>query len=261
MITYRWRSFLTVAEAWYSPDLHGLRPDIIRFRYLDRPPDDGLVEEFYTIWIDLSKDEDRLLAEMNQSTRHHIRKAATYGLRYDSWPPGVSARLDEFADFFDAANAVKRLPPADRRSLRAYAASGVLDLSRVCDRDGRTLAWHAHYRDAIHARQTHTASVHRSQPDSQFHTFLGRANRWAWWQDLLRLKRAGIVLYDFGGWYPGVENKELLAVNFFKEGFGGRIVKTFVCTRPGTLKGRLYLAASRWRARFLRPRASARVPA
>jgi hypothetical protein len=257
MITYRWRSFLTVAEAWYSPDLQGLRPDIIHFRYLDRPPDDGPVEEFHTIWIDLSQDEERLVADMNKTTRYDLRKAAEYGFRYEFWHPGLTEQLDEFADFFDASNAAKGLPPADRQSLRAYAACGVLDLSRVCDRDGKILVCHAHYRDATHARPSHTGSIHRSQPDSALRTLLGRANRWGSWQDILRMKRAGISLYDFGGWYPGVENKELLAVNFFKEGFGGRTVKTFVCTRPGTLKGRLYLAASRWRARFLRQRGPA----
>lgn len=257
MITYRWRSFLTVAEAWYSPDLQGLRPDIVHFRYLERPPDDAPAEEFYTIWIDLSEDQDHLLADMNKTTRYDIRKAGEYGFRYESWHPGVTGQLDEFADFFDQAMPAKGLPPADRKGLRRYSACGVLDLSRVCDRNGQPLLWHAHYRDPSHARLAHMVSTHRVQPDSEFRTRLGRANRWAWWEDLKRFKQAGISLYDSGGWYPGVEDQELLAVNFFKEGFGGRIVKTFVYTRPGTLKGRLYLAASRWRGRFLRQRAPA----
>jgi hypothetical protein len=66
---------------------------------------------------------------------------------------------------------------------------------------------------------------------------------------MLRFKRAGVALFDLGGWYAGLEDKELLAINFFKEGFGGRIVKTFHCTRAETAKGRLYLAAARLRRR------------
>jgi hypothetical protein len=118
----------------------------------------------------------------------------------------------------------------------------------VSDRDSVPLIWRAHYRDQTHARPTHTASIFRARPGSE-RAFLGQANRWGFWEDMRRLRRDGIRTYDFGGWYPGTENEELLRVNSFKQGFGGQIVKTYLCTRPETVFGRLYFGAARLKHR------------
>jgi hypothetical protein len=40
---------------------------------------------------------------------------------------------------------------------------------------------------------------------------------------MLRFRDEGLTIYDFGGWYPGKEDIELLRINRFKEGFGGRL--------------------------------------
>jgi lipid II:glycine glycyltransferase (peptidoglycan interpeptide bridge formation enzyme) len=245
MITYRRRGIITVGESWFTADLGASKPDIIHYRSLVEPLED--TQEFTTIWIDLTRPEDELLAQMNKSTRHHVRKAYEYGLRYESWYPDVNAKLDEFIAFHDASNAAKGLPLTDRFALHAHAGRGVLDLSRIADSDGNTLVWHGHYRDRTHVQQTYTASVFRARPDSQYRTYLGRANRWGCWEDMKRFRREGILLYDFGGWYSGTTNEELVAVNFFKEGFGGKFATTYFCTRPLTLLGRLYLWAARHR--------------
>ena len=247
MITYRRRHIITVGESWFAVDPPTGKPDIIHYRSLSDPIEDS--EEFTTIRIDLNKPEEQLLSEMSKSTRHHIKKADEYGFRYELWYPDVHARLDEFFEFHDASNTAKGLPRADRFAIRAHAACGVLDLSRVADRDGNPLVWHGHYRGRTHAQQTYTASVFRSRQESEFRTFLGRANRWGCWEDMKRFRREGILTYDFGGWYSGKTNEQLLAVNFFKEGFGGKLAMTYLCTRPATLLGRLYLWAADLRAR------------
>ncbi len=251
MITFKTKCLVTVGTCWYTTETGGRRADLIHYRHLPEPIEGAIREEFVTLWIDLTKDEDHLLAEMNKSTRHHVRKAGEYGLLYESWYPDTREKLDEFCEFFDASASAKSLPLVDRKDIRAYASSGALDLSRVCAADGTPLVWHGHYRDAGHARQTYTASIFRTQPDPAFRNMLGRANRYHCWEDMRRFKREGIPLYDFGGWYPGTENEDLLAVNFFKEGFGGSVVRTFYCTRAGTLKGRLYLAAAAAKKKLL----------
>jgi len=250
VITYKGRFSITIGDCWYAASSGPPAADIVHYYHLPEPLEGAVNQEFSTIWIDLAQPEDQLMAGMNKSTRHHVRKASEYGLIYDAWYPDTATVLDEFASFFDASASAKSMPLVNRESLRVYAAAGVLDLSRVSDREGRPLVWHGHYRDSRHARQTHTASIFRLQPDPEFRNFLGRANRYSCWQDIRRFKRAGVLTYDFGGWYPGTEDQELLAVNFFKEGFGGRIVKTFHATRGETPKGRLYLAAARLRQRF-----------
>jgi lipid II:glycine glycyltransferase (peptidoglycan interpeptide bridge formation enzyme) len=70
---------------------------------------------------------------------------------------------------------------------------------------------------------------------------LGRANRYHHWEDMLRFKKSGISVYDFGGWYVGDTDQEKLRINDFKNKFGGQIVKNFNCNYCINIKGSLYL--------------------
>ena len=66
---------------------------------------------------------------------------------------------------------------------------------------------------------------------------------------MLRYKAAGIPLFDFGGWYHGRDDDELLRVNAFKEEFGGHVVREFHCAVPASVRGRIALFARRCRNR------------
>jgi hypothetical protein len=242
---YENRLGLTGAERWYGADLGTVRPDFACYLSLSEPLPGAAVDEFRSIWIDLAQDEKQLLAGMSMSTRQGIRRAGDYSLRYEYWHPDVAEPLGLFCDFYDAFAATKDLDPLRRKALALQAACGSLDLSLVSAQDGKPLVWHAYYRDGTHARQLHTASLFRREDDAELRKMIGRANRYHHWRDMLRFKESGIAVFDIGGWYDGTQNAALLRVNEFKQGFGGRIVKLYNCTRGETFKGRLYLAALR----------------
>jgi hypothetical protein len=65
------------------------------------------------------------------------------------------------------------------------------------------------------------------------------------WKTMLRLKEQRTRWFDFGGWYPGSEDIQLLGTNVFKRGFGGEVVREFLCEQAVTLKGRLLLLVAR----------------
>ena len=62
---------------------------------------------------------------------------------------------------------------------------------------------------------------------------------------MLRLKEQGVQYFDFGGWYPGTEDIQLLGANAFKRGFGGEIVREYECEQILTLKGWIVLTGAR----------------
>ena len=62
---------------------------------------------------------------------------------------------------------------------------------------------------------------------------------------MLRLKEQGVRYFDFGGWYPGTDDIQLLGANAFKKSLGGQIVREFECEQIVTLKGWLLLTAAR----------------
>jgi hypothetical protein len=250
VIVYRNRWRLRIGESWYTDELAGASADIVHYFHLKQPLPGGPFEEFTTLWLDLTQPEESIFEAMNRTTRYEIRRAADCGLRCDSWFEDSAAHTCRFADFYDAFTAQKRLPPARRDWLAIHAAAGVLDLSCVSAPDGEPLVWHLYYRDRTYARLRQSASLFRDSADPQFRALAGKANRLLHWEDMKRFKNAGATLYDFGGWYAGAEDRDLLAINQFKEGFGGKIVKTFHCTRALTLPGKLYLAAVSLRRRL-----------
>jgi hypothetical protein len=231
MITYRTAWSLTVADCWYTADDPEATADILRFLHLAEPLKGCAVEPSETVRIDLTRTEEELLADMGKSNRNHLRKAADCGFRYDFWYPAPAT-----LEFCEETRA------REREILRAYADQEALDVSRVSDESGRPLSWRGHYRDRGHARAIRAAAVPDTQHDSDLRNLLARARRHQCWEDLRRFRAAGIPAYDLGRRYSETDDQELLAEDFFQDGFGGGLVKTFSCTRAGTLKGRLFLA-------------------
>ena len=64
-----------------------------------------------------------------------------------------------------------------------------------------------------------------------------------------RLQKEGVRWFDFGGWYPGTDDIQLLGANAYKQGFGGQVVREFECEQILTVKGWTFLTAARILAR------------
>jgi hypothetical protein len=65
------------------------------------------------------------------------------------------------------------------------------------------------------------------------------------YKDMLAFKAAGVRLYDFGGWYAGDTDTDLLRINKFKEEFGGNVELRYNCERGVTLLGKCALTIKR----------------
>lgn len=243
VVARRWSC--RVATAYFEEPEPPVRADVVRLIQLsDRPR--APATSFFTILIDLERDPAALLAAMKDGTRSRIRRAgARDGLTYVAAHPPDATSLERFCALYDRFAAGKALPPADRGHLRRLAEAGALDLSCVrCA--GEDLVWHAHCRDGRRATLLASASLFRALGDSAARNLVGRANRWHHWRDMLRFRAGGLQVYDFGGWYPGADDRERLDINRFKEEFGGTVVEQFNCEVPLTLRGRLALRLRDW---------------
>jgi hypothetical protein len=195
---------------------------------------------FYTILIELRQDPKVMLSRMKRDTRYDIRRASERErLLYEYWVDGKPEAVCEFANFNDTFAAQTGRPKLKRSRFELLAQSGVLDLSRVSDSDGEPLVWHAHYRGIERARLLESVSLYRSAGFSVQRTFVGRADRYHHWRDMLRLKEQEFTTYDLGGCCPGSEDAHRLGINAFKEEFGGTVVKNFNCMEGVTLKGKI----------------------
>ena len=239
------RSWPRVEEFWFDEPFPERGVDVAWLCQRASIPARLDSETKHTMVFDLTLPEEHLFANIEAGTRYEIRRAQKESLEFR--PPGIpdAAALIVFYEFYRDFAALKGLPAVRREYLRGAAGAGALHLSSMAH-NGEVIVWHAHLFIRGRARLLHSASFFRGQ-DTHRRSMIGRANRLLHWLEMQAFRGLGATLYDFGGWYAGNSDQELLRINRFKEGFGGTIVEGFDAPLPLTPLGRMYLQARRLR--------------
>ncbi|HOX57026.1 MAG TPA: hypothetical protein P5205_00425 [Candidatus Paceibacterota bacterium] len=237
--------FLVRGEVWFEHEPDSTPVDWIFYHQRSRPVPGARWKYFYTIVLDLGLSPEVLRRGLNNSTAYHIRRARDRDrIVCERANPVSREMLDAFEAAYHRFAGIKGLPPLDRQWLDQLASDGFLELSLARDPEGKPLAYHAYYIDSDRSCLLHTFSLHQELADSAARNAIGRANRYLFWCDILRHQEQGLKRFDFGGWYPGKTDRELLDINRFKEGFGGQVVREYNCEQILSLKGRAVLAAA-----------------
>lgn len=241
MIVLRGRT-ATFGEVFFDEPATAAGVDVLRYLQRPMPLAAARCTPFRTVLIDLTRSVASLTRDMSHGARYEIRRAETRdGLDEAHWSPADPAIAEEMCAFYDLAT---RGIPVSRPRMRAYAASGSLDVSRIA-RAGEPLAWHAYYRTDRRARLLCSASAFRMSPSPEHRSRCSRANRLLHWRDMLRLRDAGIRWYDLGGWYGAGPDRQKRAIDLFKGSFGGSVVTEYDCVRGLTVRGEAALAVER----------------
>src|SRR2546426_6905681 len=236
-------------EVWYDEELpRDPKVDIVLYRRRDAPIADTRYTSFLSLVSGLSDREDAIMDQFGKDCRYKIRRAETKdGLRTE-FITDPASRLDEFRAFYDAFARQNSLEPSDRQWLLAACKARQLVLSSAAQ-NGEALVWHAHVMFGSTAGLQYTGSFFRSR-ESNYRALVGRANRWLHWRDMLRFKETGIQRYDWGGLFKDESVPEHAGINQFKKDFGGQQERTYDCTVPVTLRGRIYITlCDAWRRR------------
>lgn len=244
MIIIRSR-FLKTGEVWFDDEPTGEKVDVLLFRQRSTPIPGISCVPFYTILIDLTKDTETLFSEINKACRQFIRRAERDGVQYEYWDTNCENILPRFEQFYNEFAKNKGLPPANQRHLQALADAGRLALSLTQSQTGEEFVWHAYVKGTDRVRGLLGASL-RTTKDSAKKNFIGRANRFHFWKDIVTFKMQGFSTFDFGGWYEGNTDTEKIGINKFKEEFGGTIVKEFNCEKLLTWKAKLVHAVTKY---------------
>jgi len=245
MITYKSR-FLTRAEVWFDNEPALARQvDWILYHLRSQPVPGAQSRSFYTLLVDLSLSQEQLRAELSDDTAYKIRRARDRDkIICECCDPRDPVVMNGFEQMYNAFATLKGLPPLNRLRLERMAAAGVLDVSAAKDPQGNVLVYHANYRDQRRATQLEMPSLYRTLPKSAARNFSGRGNRYLTWHNILRYKSEGLKFFDFGGWHLG-NDSDMLSINDFKRGFGGKVVREYHCEQILTLKGWVVLNAAR----------------
>ena len=214
----------------------------MRFNEVSAPLPECLLTDFYTIVIDLTAPEETLFERIKKDSRNEIRRAQRDGVRYRSWTQCDAAVLEEFCSFYSRVASAAGMPELNRARLSAMTHTARVFLSCSEAPEGQTLTWHAYYVSGVRARLIHSASIAATLADASARNGAGHANRFHHWRDMMELKRAGMKLYDFGGWSPLLADEKRLGINRFKEEFGGTLIHQYNCLKGVSLVGKLAAA-------------------
>ena len=211
------------------------------------PYEPCLLTEEQTLFCDLTYSDDQLFKQMSATTRIQIRRAEKNdSLVFKAFSPKDLSRSEkiflQFAEFYDEFARSKGLSPLRRDDLLADAHAGLLWLV-AAEKDGETLQWCCYNAAHGRARLRHACSHFRGE-EPERRAMIGRAHRWLVWQAMRMFRDHAFTIYDFGGWYAGMEDQELLNINRFKEGFGRARTRLYSMAIPLSLRGRAYLGAA-----------------
>jgi lipid II:glycine glycyltransferase (peptidoglycan interpeptide bridge formation enzyme) len=193
--------------------------------------------DFTTLIIDLRQGIDIMWENIRRSCRYFIRRALREGIEVR-----INENFDEFYEMNRSFRRKKGLagPAVRPEFMKRY---GVLLVAKL---NGEVIAGIFLLEDENNTRWL-VASSKRLDVVSEKAKIVGDANRLLLWEGIKYAKEKRKREFDFGGYYTG-ENKDdpRLAINTFKQAFGGQLVTRYNCVR-------IYSRTYKWaRSLFLR---------
>jgi lipid II:glycine glycyltransferase (peptidoglycan interpeptide bridge formation enzyme) len=241
---YRKKGGVAIAEIWYnSEEQPEKKVDLIKYRFVEKKQKRASsLEELFTLVLDLKNDDEKLFARIGKSTRYEINRARERDniecytfLGQDEKNREKAAR---YIDYFNEFTSQKNRSEIDFSDLEQFINNNTLCIRCAASADRSVVfSMHAYVVSDGRARLHQSSSHFRKSDNSEFRRLIGRANRLLHWDDMVYFKNTGLAYYDFGGWYGGQRDKEKLAINEFKESFGGEKHQEYSYLVPKTFLG------------------------
>lgn len=235
IIIYR-KFHLKICEIWFDEEVNFKEikenTDVIKYYQKSSPIPGAINEEFFTIVIDLDQPEDTIFKKFNYTTRYEIKYSTkNYGFNYTYFDTFNRKILDEFYRFYDIFAKRMNLSSIDKNKIEALMKENKLVITGL-EYKGKIVVYHVYLKDKSCSRVRLLHSCRLIADDKETLKMISMANRFLHYKDIVTFKRMNIKIYDFGGWYSGIEDKKKLNINKFKEGFGGVIVKMYNAELP-----------------------------
>lgn len=251
MFVYKSR-FLRRGEVWFDNPPGRAAVDWILYRNRSQPVPSARSRHFYNRLINLSKSVEELFGELEPRTAAKLREAEEKDHIQCEWAMVTDEKqLDDLERMWNQSlEARRRWGMLDRSWLREMISAGAFELESAREPSGALLAYGGLFRDPHRVQQLMMVSPPRATLEPATRARTNRACSFLIWSTMLRLKQQGVRCFDFGGWYPGTEDIQLLGFNAFKKSFGGEVVREFECEQMLTLKSRVLFSGARLAARI-----------
>jgi lipid II:glycine glycyltransferase (peptidoglycan interpeptide bridge formation enzyme) len=220
MIKYK-HKFLKIQEIWFDNTQVVDDVDKVIYQQVQSKIDDSF-EEFYTLCIDLTKDEKEILKKIKKNFKYEINRSKnkdklTFNIYYNGIDDSVIEQFVEYYNKFSNKRGLSKLP---LNIFKEYAKNKNLMIAAMSDKCENILSCHIYIVVKKRIRLKVSSSFFKDK-DNETRNLIGRANKRLHIEVIEYCKNNGFETYDFGGWYNGHEDRKKLGINKFKESFGG----------------------------------------
>lgn len=174
-----------------------------------------LIEQ--TSLIDLTKSEDELFRNINRTFKYHIKKAEKIGVNLNiDYSPSIQ-KCKEIINEFSVFAMAKNIEWNERRIIALQKINKLIISEAFLNEE--KIATHVYLHDNNRVVLLHSYS----QINFQNKKVRGYANKFLHWQEILKFKKFGLKMYDFGG----INLKRHPGISAFKLSFGGNLIDTY----------------------------------
>lgn len=223
-----------VQNHFFVKDQQVLEPTSPLVAYTHSFKADPFLSKYETLQLDLSKEPELLLREMNQTTRRQIKRAEEKGFAFEVIEYPTYENIIAFQTFYNEFARNKNTFLCDSyhlQTMELLRQQGALKLTYMTNDQEEPLCYRVYIVDKPIAMNLYSASHFRMAETSEDRKVLGQTNRLLIWESMKWLKKKGFNLYDFGG----LTNDD--NIRKFKLGFGGEIKEVYFGYKANSLTG------------------------
>ncbi|TQR17343.1 hypothetical protein [Psychrobacillus vulpis] len=196
------------------------------------------LQQFETVYIDLTKSEEELFQKLHRTNRKQISKASMHDFHILVIDKPTIADIRAFQKFYN--HFAKFTNTYSCNSFHINTMSKLKDknaliITQLLNEENEVLCYRLYISDGDTVFSLYSASHFRLKEKAEEKRVLSIANRYLLWNNILYFKKLNYSIYDMGG-VTANEN-----VRSFKLEFGGEITQVYSGYEANSLVGKLVL--------------------
>ena len=183
---------------------------------------------YFTKHINLLQTDQELKSSFSKQTRYKINRAVREDIKFNIYKLDTKEKIDNYINYYN--NFLKSKGLLFRISKREFYALLKNYVVTYASYNDEILVMHCSFVDYklktvyIHHSASHFRTLKKSKSNID-KNFISYANCFLHYQDMLYFKNLGMKTYDFGGYGVNTDDKSILSINQFKDGFRGKLVQ------------------------------------
>jgi hypothetical protein len=174
-----------------------------------------LKQTHHTFLLDITLNDEALLAGMDKNMRSQLRKAKDDGFVWEQ-----EKDFEVFKSFFNHFAEEKGLTQIDEVVFKSQ--SPFLYIGKITW-NGQILVAHSYLVDHEESRARFLNGASSRLDEGVDTALIGRANRLCHFIEMGKFRELGIKTFDFGGFALNTTDPQKQGINQFKKAFGGRV--------------------------------------